>query len=278
MPVNPDEQVQAVATLFDSVADTYENVGVNYFSNIAADLLTHVTPIPGERWLDVGCGRGAVLLPAAAGIGAQGQIVGIDISANMLEHTRQAAADRGLTNIELFVADAQEPGFDEPTFDTVTCCLVLFFTPNPAAVVATWRRLLTPGGRVGVTTFGEADPRWAEVDELLGPHMPRWRRESSEEDSPFASDESMERLVSGAGFTDVRTELGSVDVRFANIDRWFDFSWSHGQRAMWTAMSENDRTTLRADLIGPLSAIAESDGSLQYRQHIRHTLASQPTT
>jgi ubiquinone/menaquinone biosynthesis C-methylase UbiE len=273
------EQVQRVQVLFDLVADTYDSVGVDFFQPIAGALLDQVAPVEGERWLDVGCGRGAVLLRAAQGIGPTGRIVGIDLSANMLSHTRRAVEAAGLTNVDLRVGDAQEPPIG-PTeeFDTVTSCLVLFFLPRPELAVAAWRTLLRSGGRVGVTTFGATDPTWSEVDAVLKEYMPQPRPGVTDDpkESPFASDAGVEAVLSDAGFVDVRTVTQTLPITFANAEQWLDFSWSHGQRAMWLSIPEAERPVFRERLTVKLRDIAAPDGSISYGQNIRHTLARQP--
>jgi ubiquinone/menaquinone biosynthesis C-methylase UbiE len=50
-----------VAALFDRVADTYDTVGVEWFGPIGRGLVAELGPTAGERALDIGCGRGAVL-------------------------------------------------------------------------------------------------------------------------------------------------------------------------------------------------------------------------
>lgn len=87
-------QNAGTAALFDAVAGTYDSVGVDFFQPIAQGLLAAMPPRPGERWLDIGCGRGAVLLPAAEGVGPQGRSVGLDISPAMVEQARLAAHAR----------------------------------------------------------------------------------------------------------------------------------------------------------------------------------------
>ena len=80
---DPVQHVQRIAGLFDAVSDSYDTVGVDFFQPIAAGLVDELNPQSGERWLDVGCGRGAVLLRASAAIGPEGRAVGIDISSGM---------------------------------------------------------------------------------------------------------------------------------------------------------------------------------------------------
>ena len=53
------------------------------------------------------------------------------------------------------------------SYDVVASSLVLFFLPDPAAALARWVRLLAPGGRIGLTTFGEEHPVWTALERAL---------------------------------------------------------------------------------------------------------------
>jgi ubiquinone/menaquinone biosynthesis C-methylase UbiE len=167
-----DDAGLRIARLFDALAGSYDQVGVDFFQPIADGLLEVLPPQPGQRWLDVGCGRGAVLVPAARGVAPEGSVAGIDVSAAMVEQCRDVARAAGLTNVEVSVDDASAPAVAGP-FDVVASSLVVFFLPDPLVALRSWRPLLRPGGRVGVTTFGRPDPRWDAVDELFAPYLPR---------------------------------------------------------------------------------------------------------
>jgi hypothetical protein len=93
---------------------------------------------------------------------------------------------------------------------------------------------------------------------------------------PFASDAGMEDLVRSAGYADVRTVTASVPVRFDDAQRWYDFSWSTGQRAMWLAVPVESRQTVRDECERRLLAHAADDGSVTFEQPVRHTLGVRP--
>ena len=271
-----DERSAGVARLFDMLAADYDRSGVDFFEPIAAGLLEVLPPRPGERWLDVGCGAGAVLLPVADAVGADGTVVGIDVSEQMVERTRAAA--RGLPHVEVLVGDAAEPPAADP-FDVVVSSLVLFFLPDPDAALRSWLGALAPGGRLGVSTFGPWDPRLEDVEAVLEPWIPAAMKDPRVvgEASPFASDEGMERLVADAGFVEVRTETFALPVRFADAEQWYAFSWSTGQRGMWLSVPEDQRDAVRAEAFRRFASYAGDDGSLVAAIPIRCTLASAPS-
>lgn len=264
-----------VARLFDALAEVYDGVGVDFFQPIAGQLLSALPPEPGEQWLDIGCGRGAVLLPAARGVGPAGRATGVDVSAAMVAACREQARDQGLDNVEVSVADARDLPFSHGEFDVIASCLVLFFVPDPGDAVRSWLPLLASGGRLGITTFGEMDPRWSDVDDVFTPYLPAHLRDArtSGKSGPFASDASMEELVLKAGFDEVHTVSGSVPVRFANAEQWHDFTWSTGQRVMWLSVPEAERAAVRAEAERRLMRHAQDDGSIVFEQRVRHTLA-----
>lgn len=96
------DQAGGVVGVFDRVADTYDALGVEWFGPIARGPVEELEPVPGERALDVGCGRSAALFPLAAAVGPTGPVLGIDLSPRMIRAT--AAEVRELPHVELRVA------------------------------------------------------------------------------------------------------------------------------------------------------------------------------
>jgi SAM-dependent methyltransferase len=215
---------------------------------------------------------GAALLPLARAAGPTGSALGLDLAPRMVELTARDARD--LPQVEVRTGDAAAPDVPEESFDVVSCCLVLFFLSDPAAVVRSWVPALAPGGRVGVTTFGRQDTRWKEVDDLFGPYLPPAMRDARTSGSkgPFASDEGLAALLSGAGLVDVRTAHRTVEAAFDSPEHWVEFSWSHGQRAMWEQVPEDERDGLRQRVLELLREVERHDGGLRFSQDVRHTL------
>jgi ubiquinone/menaquinone biosynthesis C-methylase UbiE len=270
MPTDPSPE-QKAAALFDLLAPDYDSTGVPFFGPIAHDLIEAMALQPGEDVLDMGCGRGAVLIPAAT-IVAPGRAVGMDISPAMIEIARSAVRESGLTNAEATVGSAITPDLPASSFDAVLSSLVLFFLPDPLTALSAWLPLLRPGGRVGVTTFGATDPRWKDIDEVLAPFMPSRDARTSGTQGPFESDAGMEELLSRAGFEKVRTVRQELDVSFTSPEDWQSFSMSLAQRAGWMRVPEDQRASVREEAFRRYRSHADADGRAVFTQAVRHSL------
>jgi ubiquinone/menaquinone biosynthesis C-methylase UbiE len=265
-------ELPGIAGVFDRVAETYDSVDVEWFGPIARGLVTALQPAPGENVLDIGCGRGAALFPLAEAVGTAGQVLGIDISPRMIAATSREAA--AFPQVELRVADAAAPGLPASSYDLIASSLVLFFLTDPAAAVAGWHELLLPGGRLGVATFSGQDPQWRAIDALFLPHLPQQMLDArtSGQKGPFTSDEGVENLLIEAGLVDVRTVRSSVPAIFRNPEQWLDFSWSHGQRAMWENVPTEMHESLQEAAFALLEAASAVDGTITFTQDVRYTL------
>jgi ubiquinone/menaquinone biosynthesis C-methylase UbiE len=271
---SPPSPTARVAAVFDQVADSYENVGVPWFTPIAQGLVDLVAPHPGETAVDLGCGRGAVLFPLAQAVGAAGHIVGVDLSARMIELTGQEAAARGLTTVELHVMDAAALDLPPAKADLVTASLVLFFLPDPQSALRSWAALLRPGGRLAVSTFAEQGRALRELDELFLPYLPAQLLDArtSGRAGPFGSDEGVERLFAGAGLIDVRTAHADVELAFRDLDAWTTWTRSHGQRQMWEHVPAEERDAVLRGAQEILDRERGVDGVSRLRQRVRYTL------
>jgi len=264
------------AAVFDRAAETYDAVGVPWFGPIAAGLVDALRPQAGERALDVGCGRGAALAPVARRVGPTGRAVGIDLAPAMVRLTAADLADLGW--VEVHLDDAAAPSFAPASFDLVSSSLVLFLLDDPVAALRRWSELLVPGGRVGVTTFGEEDPRWRELDAVFLPHLPPTAEdpEASGAADPFDSDAGVEALLADAGFVGVRTVRQAVDATFDDVEHLLRFSWSHGQRATWEAVPPGERHVVRAEIVERAAGLGLGPGPFTLSQDVRHTLGHRP--
>lgn len=114
-----------------------------------ADLVARLDPQPGEKWLDVGCGPGAVGMRAAQ---AGADVTGVDLSDVMIETARRRAREEGL-DIAYDVGDAESLPYDDESFDVLSSSVGLFLAPDHDAVARELTRLARPAGRLGFTAW-----------------------------------------------------------------------------------------------------------------------------
>lgn len=112
---------------------------------------------PGQRVLDIAAGAGEPAVSAAGRVGPSGYVLATDISEGIVEHARQVARERGLAQVETRAMDGEKPDLPDASFDAVVCRLGLMYMPHPATALSEWRRVLKPGGRVGVVVFSTPD-------------------------------------------------------------------------------------------------------------------------
>ncbi|MEA2176885.1 MAG: hypothetical protein QOG77_182, partial [Solirubrobacteraceae bacterium] len=139
---------------------------------LADRLLALCAPAPGDRVLELACGPGGLGLAAAARVAPGGEVVLSDVVPAMTAIAGRRAA--GVSNVRTRVLDLE--AIDEPdgSYDVVLCREGLMFATDPGAAALEMRRVLRPGGRVGVSVWGprERNP-WLglvldAVSEMLG--------------------------------------------------------------------------------------------------------------
>jgi ubiquinone/menaquinone biosynthesis C-methylase UbiE len=113
----------------------------------AAFFLPHLRP--GMRLLDVGCGPGTITLGLAVAV-APAEVIGVDLSETVLEHARVAASQAAAQNVRFERADATQLPYADSTFDAVFAHTLLEHVPDPLHVANELKRVLKPGGVIGV--------------------------------------------------------------------------------------------------------------------------------
>jgi len=105
-------------------------------------------------FLDAACGTGASAIPAAEAVSPNGTVVAVDLADKPLELARLKAVERHLTNIRFEVGDMMELSHPPAKFDAVICVFGIFFVPDMISAANELWRMVTPGGKLAVTTWG----------------------------------------------------------------------------------------------------------------------------
>jgi ubiquinone/menaquinone biosynthesis C-methylase UbiE len=218
-----------VTRVFDAAAATY-GTGPDFFWPFGRRLVELAGIRPGDEVLDVATGTGAVALPA---LEARGKVVGIDLSAAMVERARRHG-------IDAHVADAQALPFADASFDHVLCGFGLFFLPDPPRGLGEIHRVLRPRGVLAFSAFAGRDPRWSWIGELL----PSGR--TPPVSAGFGERESIAELLARCGFAEPTFHEETLELEFTDADEWWRWVWSHGHRGVLERLSEDERTAFQA--------------------------------
>lgn len=138
-----DAHAAQVAAQFGPRANAYVTSAVHASGEDLDHLEALVSPRPGGRALDLGCGGGHVAYRLA---GSMASVVACDLSEDMLAAVARTAAERGLSNIETRQSRAERLPFADGEFDLVASRFSAHHWTDFAAGVREARRVLKPGG------------------------------------------------------------------------------------------------------------------------------------
>lgn len=174
-----------------------------------ADLIIERAKIrSGERVLDVGCGSGSTTFAFAKAVGANGHVMGIDISAPMLERAREVTPPGA--RVEFALADATIYPFVPESFDLLASRFGVMFFADPALSFANLRKAMRRTGRLAFACWREArsNPFFMLPLQAVYQHVPKMPQVGPEEPGPFAfaSEERVKRILAAAGFSEVAME------------------------------------------------------------------------
>lgn len=239
--------------------DAYEPYVGRWSRLVAREFLGWLAPASGGRWLEVGCGTGA-LTETILAVYAPEMVTAIDSSEGYIAHTRLRIED---DRVDFRVADLLSLEETE-AFDAVVSGLVLNFIPDQAAAIAVMRRAVRPGGVVGAYVWDYAgemqlmrhfwnaatalDPAASELDE--GKRF------------PICRPEALSARFSDAGLENVQVRAIDVPTVFRDFDDyWSPFLGGQGPAPGYCmSLSEERRDALRERIRSGLPV--QPDGSI----------------
>ncbi len=189
------------------------------WSRVAGRLFLDWLSLPkGLRWLDVGCGTGALTEIIQQFSGA-GEVIGIDPAAAQISYARS----RNAAAAKIFqIADARSIPFADQSFDVVVSGLVLNFIPDGQQAVLEMRRVVRSGGTVGAYVWdfargsSAAQHLNAAAKELEGPGYRR-----TELNAASTTQDNLKNLFETGGLTAVETRAMEIGVKFRDFDDYW---------------------------------------------------------
>ncbi len=141
----------------DAVVDALPDAAVESFAGVG-NPFAHRRLEAGERVLDIGSGGGFDCFIAAGQVGARGQVVGIDMTEEMLAKSRATARAMGLDSIEFREGLIEEMPLEDGWAEVVISNGVINLCPDKARVFAEIRRVLKPGGHLQFADIANGQP------------------------------------------------------------------------------------------------------------------------
>lgn len=181
----------------------------------------------GARVLDVAAGAGDQTLAVARDVGAQGYVLATDLSPAIVALARDNAVRAGFANVETRVADGEDLGVPEASFDAAVCRLGLMFFPDPLRGLREIHRALRPGGGVCTMVFSrpEKNPCLTILMSTALKHAGLPARD------PFVAGGLLslgqpgriDALFRSAGFADVATTALDAVFHLPSVDHYLAF-------------------------------------------------------
>lgn len=185
---------------------------------VAAAAIERANVSQGDKVVDIGCGCGVTSLELGRRVGPDGAVLGLDVSAPMLERARQRLpAD---LHVEFVHDDASTHVFAHQAYDILFSRFGVMFFGDPAAAFANMRTALRRGGRVVFACWRDRqDNPWLTVPlQAAYEHVPPLPLPGPDDPGPFsfASEARVHRILGNAGFADVSMERFDLHLDLAD--------------------------------------------------------------
>ena len=195
----------------------YEQMMGVWSQLVGADFLNWLSPVAGQRWVDIGCGNGA-FSEQVVDLCDPLQVWGIDPSEAQISFAKTRPRAKQ-ANFE--IGDAMALPFDDHQFDVATMALALFFVPDPVQGVTEMRRVVREGGVVAAYMWdmlGGGAPM-EPIHNVMRSRKISYPLPPSAEASRI---EDMRKLWADAGFRSIETKVIHVERSFDNFDDFWN--------------------------------------------------------
>jgi ubiquinone/menaquinone biosynthesis C-methylase UbiE len=222
-------------------------------TDIHERVIEQLAPAPGDAWLDLACGTGAVAERAAA---AGADVTGIDLAPVLIETAKERARDLGL-DIDYAVGDAERLELANASFDKVSSTCGIMFTPDHEATAGELARVTKPGGKIALANWTPTSGL-AKMFAVMAPYMP-----APPPSSPFAwGDEAHVTELLGNAFELELSEHVST-LRVASAEEYWElFSTSYGPTKTLADSLGERREELHRDWVDFFEQNYRADGEI----------------
>jgi SAM-dependent methyltransferase len=169
----------------------------------------------GETVLDLGAGAGFDCFLARRAVGAEGHVIGVDMTAEMVSRARELARAADCANVDFRLGEIEHLPVADNSVDVIISNCVINLSPDKPAVFREAFRVLKPGGRLAVSDVvatAELPKEWLEDMQMLSACV-----------SGAATVDAVAAMLGDAGFT-------GIDIRPKEESREFIRDWEPGTK------------------------------------------------
>ena len=167
--------------------------------------------MPGEIVVDLGCGGGFDCFLAARRVGKKGQVIGVDMTPEMIHKARENAEKGRIRNVDFRLGEIEHLPVADGIADVILSNCVINLSPDKPQVYAEAARVLKPGGRLAISDVVAVAPIPAKVKRNLQSH--------SGCIAGSATVPETQRMLKKAGFANIRIDVKEQSKEF--IKDWF---------------------------------------------------------
>jgi SAM-dependent methyltransferase len=216
-------------------------------------LVSRLDPRPGQTILELAAGTGETGLLAAERLGFGGILISSDREIGMVDAAARLGTERGVTNAEYRVLDAERLALPDASVDGVLNRFGYILKGDPPPALAEIRRVLRPGGRLAFSVWAERERNpWMTVpaDVLVARGHLAPQNEAEQRLSARRNPDSIAGLLADAGFGEPEIEEMPVAYEFADAhELWFFVSELRGPVALALAeLPEAEQAEIRAEI------------------------------
>ena len=256
--MNDLEKAKAKATdAYNAAADYFDHPVSSFWHRFGRRTVEVLQVRSGEIVLDVCCGSGGSALPAAEAVGPHGNIIAVDLAERLVALGERKASAQGLTNIAFKTHDMLTLGYADASFDVVICVFGIFFVPDMVAATKELWRMVRPGGRLAITTWGPelfepANTAFWDAISAARPDLVKgfnpWER--------ISTPAGLRQMLSDAGITDVEIieEPGTHSLN--DPDDWWLVAMGSGYRGTISQLDASTVTTVREANLAAIKGVS----------------------
>jgi len=239
---------QRIANLYDRRSRNYNSGELRL--KICRRLIEYSQIISQQHILDIGTGTGNIAIESAEIVGAGGKVIGVDISAQMLDIARDKIKVLGLNNVEFQLADAEELNYPTNSFDRILCANTFPWMENKLATLGIWYQFLKPGGIIAIHT--PADTAYIGqviLRSVLGKYGIKLKPSNR-----IGSIETCQKLFVNAGFEeiDIKTEQHGGYVSLDSV------------KSQWEGLISFSSHSNSEELLSQLSSIPLAEAKTEF--------------